>query len=173
MQNKEYERMMVASINYMLVKEYAKKGIKLEKANKEEPEFRERRPLHEIIDERIAETAEPEITEEEYDLLSKDITLAADYSRENLLRQNYEDSISYSNRVIEDCTLLKTIAYSFEDSQGLDNIVKRAEELKQKAAIMKENPNTGHLILEMEEYVKKEQYEKAAEIKRKIETAGK
>jgi hypothetical protein len=167
MKQKDYENMMVASINYTLAKESAKKGIKLEKANRKE--FSEKRPLYEIIDDRIAETTEPEITQGEYILLSKDISMATDYARENFLRQSYEDSIDYSQRIIEDCKLLMTAACYSEDMFGLDNIIKRAEALKQKAEIMKNNPETGHLILEMNEYARNEQYEKAAKLKKRIE----
>lgn len=169
MESKDYENMMVASIDYTLSKESAKKGIKLEKANKEEHEFRERRPLYEIVNERVAKTLEPDITSGEYILLSKEISMCLDYAVENLLRQNYEDSIDYSGRIIEDCKLLKTMSYSFEDVQGLDMIMKREEALKQKTEIMKQNPETGELMLKMKTCIAQEDYGGAARIKRKIE----
>jgi uncharacterized protein YeeX (DUF496 family) len=169
MESKDYENMMVASINYTLAKESAKKGIRLEKANREEPEFKEIRPLYEIVNERIAKTLEPTITQGEYILLSKEMSMALDYAGENLLRQNYEDSIDYSIRIIEDCKLLKTMSYSFEDVRGLDMIIKRAEALKQKTEIMKQNPETGELMLNMKTCIAQEEFEEAARLKRKIE----
>jgi len=168
MNQEEYLQRMQVSVIYVLNHEREKRGLPKMKG----PNIAETRSLDQIINERIGETLDPNITEMENVLLWKDIEAIKGVLSRDLLRGNYDEVITYSRRMLADCELIEGSAFYNPEKCSTKYHKEIAETYLLKAGIMKDNPRSiAEMKLQLIDAVMEERYGDAATLKRNIERA--
>jgi len=169
MNQNDYQSRMQASIAYVRKKEMEKKGLG---GHISGPSIVETRPVHEIINDRIGETLDPNLTELEFMMLCKDADMLKGIISKDLSRGNYDDVVSYSQRILTDCGLIEGSALYNPKVFSIDYHKDDARRLLKQAEILRDNPqHIAEMKLQLEDCVREERYEDAARIKADIESA--
>jgi len=109
----------------------------------------ETRTIADIIKERITETLDNELSNNEIFYLWHDLIFAEEFMRQNYWKERYQDSISCAQRLIDDSTLLQKC--DREADKGIMKLqIEWAKIFKEKAHGAWENPATRGLRMVMD-----------------------
>jgi hypothetical protein len=141
--------------------------IELENINKKEKIYP--RPIHELVTERIESTNNEELTDAEINLLYKDIEASTNFSGRNMIYKRYREALQCAQRTIDD---IKVITRCMPDiAEGLEVHLGIAERTARKAKMLWQNPETGYVRLDIEDYIAKGHYEMAAHLRDQLKEA--
>jgi len=122
-------------------------------------------PVYEIINERIRETGDPELTPKKHIYLLRDMNTLMNFIKESLERDDYSSAKQYSTHMAQDCDIMLKYAPN-KDYEKMRNV---AIDVQKKSDTMLKNPKNGLKIIKMEIEIKRalaaEDYEKAAKLR--------
>jgi hypothetical protein len=105
--------------------------------------------LPKLIGVRLKDDFEAELSDLEQSALYLDSSMCATFMKDNFLKGRYKEALVCAERIIQDSAILKAYGESI-DTSILNCQIEMAEQVKQKAHICWENPDSAGLIMAME-----------------------